>query len=215
MNIFKMNYLRASSFLFVLLISMGFLGASCNSGSNGQELNRATSGNSVINDQELNRATSDSAETLIDTAEGENTTGAEDKVIINDSMGMGVDPPTGTRDKGQRGVAPTGTSGNGQRGVTPSGGKIPSPGNEEEYRLKVSFISYGGGINGPVKKDFEVFIKDWGKSHAPIAYSVKPWGREGERDYCFSLGELNDKEIEVFLKEVKAKFDGKDRVLIK
>ncbi|HET7817863.1 MAG TPA: hypothetical protein VFL70_01010 [Bacteroidia bacterium] len=68
------------------------------------------------------------------------------------------------------------------------------------YRVIVSFISIGEGIDHSIKGEFEKLIS----SHSPkINYEAIHWGREGEVDYCLNLLELPEKEQSDFVNKIK------------
>ena len=71
---------------------------------------------------------------------------------------------------------------------------------DEKYRMIVSFISTGEGINLEVQKSFEKFIS----SYSPkVTYETNKWGREGETDYCFHLSELSSTLQDEFVRKSK------------
>lgn len=81
-------------------------------------------------------------------------------------------------------------------------------------RLIVSFISKGGGIDGKSLKDFEQLVKDFNTANkSNISYTVQPWGREGEKDYCFQPGQ--GKNFEKLISEVKKSLQGKELIRLK
>ena len=78
----------------------------------------------------------------------------------------------------------------------------------------VSFISFGAGIDFKTVPEFEQFIKDYNaRSACGFQYEVKNWGREGERDYCFT-GTGNQCFAD-FITSLKNKYKGNERILIK
>lgn len=90
-----------------------------------------------------------------------------------------------------------------------------NPGRATDCELKVSFISRGGGINSTARDEFETFIKEYEKSHGlTLTHEIKPWGREGERDYCFTLEGMDGKKRKEFVTELRTQFGDKDRVFI-
>ena len=126
------------------------------------------------------------------TADGDSTaTAAVDTatVIVDTAAIADVPPvPTDTADPGK--VA------------TPS---KPSPATDLKYRLKVSFTSMGGGIDFKAKTKYDAFIIDFGKrNNATLQHETATWGREGEVDYCFNLGQLNPRQQGAFVQESKA-----------
>jgi hypothetical protein len=86
------------------------------------------------------------------------------------------------------------------------------------YRLSVSFISIGEGIDYKAKEKYDSFIKDFAKRNKvkEPAHETVGWGREGETDYCFTLSELPDAGMQAaFVKESKALLAGNELVVLK
>ena len=80
---------------------------------------------------------------------------------------------------------------------------------ETKYRLIISFISIGEGTDRNAKGILDSFLSDWKiKQKKEINYEPVPWGREGEIDFCFPLHELNEKQQNQFVREIKEKFNG-------
>ena len=72
------------------------------------------------------------------------------------------------------------------------------------YRLSVSFISIGAGTDKKARQDYDQYLTQYEqKNKIKLSYKITPWGREGEKDYCFKLNELNKKQQEVFIAETK------------
>lgn len=69
-----------------------------------------------------------------------------------------------------------------------------------KYRVIVSFISKGSGVNAPLYNSITNYIDNHPKK--PISKKVL-WGREGENDLCFSLSELSRSEQNAFISEIK------------
>ena len=86
--------------------------------------------------------------------------------------------------------------------------KTDSPDN---YRLIISFFSPGNGIDHKMNKKYTEFIAN---NYPKLVYQSTPWGKEGERDYCFSLTELKQAEIDQFVKESKEMLAASNRVHI-
>ncbi len=79
------------------------------------------------------------------------------------------------------------------------------------YRVVASFISHASGIDA---QKFDA-IENFAKAHAKKpTYDLLAWGREGERDLCFHLKELNKDEQKAFVEELKKLAQGSDRVFI-
>jgi len=79
------------------------------------------------------------------------------------------------------------------------------------YRLTISFISKGSGIDYKTEEDFEKWLQEQPKHPA---YEKTHWGREGETNFCLKLEELSTREQEIFVKDVRTKLADKDLVLI-
>jgi len=72
------------------------------------------------------------------------------------------------------------------------------------YRLSVSFISIGAGTDKKARQDYDQYLIQYEqKNKIKLSFKITPWGREGEKDYCFKLNELNKKQQEVFIAETK------------
>ena len=83
----------------------------------------------------------------------------------------------------------------------------------QNYRLIVSFISIGEGIDPKGREMLDNKVKSWDSEKGePVQMEIVPWGREGEADFCFSLKELTPKEQEAFVKEIKTMY--KDNSLV-
>ena len=72
--------------------------------------------------------------------------------------------------------------------------------NTGNSRLIISFISIGQGTDQSLKEKFDKMISDHPKKPK---YDEAHWGREGEVDYCFGLGELSEKEQAEFVSKSK------------
>ena len=85
---------------------------------------------------------------------------------------------------------------------------------QDGSRLVISFISKGGGIDRKTKKSFEKMIVDFNTANkCNVVYTLKTWGKEGERDYCFSFGQGDF--LEKFVSEAKEKLKGKELIQVK
>jgi hypothetical protein len=80
-----------------------------------------------------------------------------------------------------------------------------------EYRLIVSFLSKGSGIDMKVHESFLSFTDKHSKKPK---YEIYRWGREGEIDYCFQLGEMKAKDQSEFIESVKNIIGKSDEVQI-
>jgi hypothetical protein len=78
-------------------------------------------------------------------------------------------------------------------------------------RVAVSFISFASGIDGAKYDAIEAWIKNHPKKPS---YDVIPMGREGERDICLSLKEMNSDEQKQFIKDLTKQAEGSDRVKV-
>lgn len=83
------------------------------------------------------------------------------------------------------------------------------------YRLIVSFISIGTGIDATAKSSLDELIK---RTQKEIGKSVEntstSWGREGEVDYCITLKELSKDQQAKFVSDTKKILSGNSRVFI-
>ena len=80
------------------------------------------------------------------------------------------------------------------------------------YRLIVSFISKGAGTDAGKRSAFLAYVDGHPKKPA---YKTVTWGREGEADYRFSLGELTGKkDIVDFIAEVRKIVGGTDMAIV-
>ncbi len=80
-----------------------------------------------------------------------------------------------------------------------------------KYRVVVSFTSHASGIDAP---KFDAITKFLDTHPKKPAYDILPWGREGERDYCLHLKEMNSSEQKTFIEELKKLAQGSDRVFV-
>lgn len=72
------------------------------------------------------------------------------------------------------------------------------------YRINISFISIGSGIDGKARQDFLNFISEYEtKWNIHIEMETVKWGREGETDYCVKLSQLNSDEQAKFISSIK------------
>ncbi len=92
------------------------------------------------------------------------------------------------------------------------GGDTPVINPDTKYRLIISFISKGAGIDQAANDKIKAYIE---KHPKKPAYSVSPWGREGETDYLLTLKELSIAEQTVFVEEVKKLVSNADMVFFK
>lgn len=80
-----------------------------------------------------------------------------------------------------------------------------------KYRFIISFTSHASGIDG---EKYDVIDKYIQKHSKKPAYDLIAMGREGERDMCFHLKELNPTEQKVFIDEIKKLAQGSERVVL-
>jgi hypothetical protein len=92
-----------------------------------------------------------------------------------------------------------------------SGKNVANAGTKVKCRLAISFTSIGSGINGAKYDEVKGYID---KHPKKLTYEEIPMGREGERDICLSLKEMNSSEQSEFIKEIKKMAEGADRVQI-
>lgn len=77
-------------------------------------------------------------------------------------------------------------------------------------RLVVSFISKGQGTDGKTKEEFE----KWLGERPQYTYEKTSWGREGEVNYCFRLTNIDGRQQEVFIRDVRTFMADKDLVIV-
>lgn len=95
-------------------------------------------------------------------------------------------------------------------GVTAS--EVPTANGEQtiKYRFIISFTSHASGIDG---EKYDIIDKYIQKHAKKPAYDLIAMGREGERDMCFHLKELNTSEQKSFIDEIKKLAQGAERVV--
>lgn len=79
------------------------------------------------------------------------------------------------------------------------------------YRVTISFISRGEGIDNKTLESTEAWIKNQPKSPA---FVKTRWGREGEINLCLKLNELSTREQEIFVRDLRTQLTDKQLVLI-
>ena len=84
-------------------------------------------------------------------------------------------------------------------------------GSPNTFRLVLSFISKGGGINIASHEKIMQYVEKHPKK--PV-FESKTWGREGETDYCFQLKELTADEQTVFIKDINKMITDKEMVFV-
>ncbi|MBT8195756.1 MAG: hypothetical protein KJO64_04980 [Bacteroidia bacterium] len=86
---------------------------------------------------------------------------------------------------------------------------------EKVYRIIVSFISWGAGVDPDARKKMDNCIaENQENTEIEVAFEDMPWGREGEVDFCFTLSELGEEEQENFVASMKKAFEGNELVQI-
>ena len=72
------------------------------------------------------------------------------------------------------------------------------------YRFNVSFISIGSGTDSKAKQQFNEFITQFNNNNkVAIKPEITSWGREGEKDYCLKLNDLNQELQNKFIVDTK------------
>lgn len=79
------------------------------------------------------------------------------------------------------------------------------------YRVTISFISKGEGIDYKTLESTEAWIKAQSKTPA---YTKTHWGREGETNLCLKLNELSTREQEIFVRDLRTQLTDKALVMI-
>lgn len=80
-----------------------------------------------------------------------------------------------------------------------------------KFKLIVSFTSHASGIDA---EKYDAIVKYITNHPKKPKYNLYAWGREGERDLCFHLKELNKNEKKAFIEEIKKIAQGSDRVFV-
>jgi hypothetical protein len=76
--------------------------------------------------------------------------------------------------------------------------------NKELYSLVVSFYSIGAGIDAPVAKEFDYYVRDFQEQHGDYFFAERvAWGREGEVDYCIQFPTLNKEKAREFVNRAR------------
>jgi hypothetical protein len=85
----------------------------------------------------------------------------------------------------------------------------------ENYRLVISFISIGSGINSAAKEKLENYLQlnETLKMKNPQIERTR-WGREGEVDYCMKLSAFTVAEQEKIVKGIKEQLKNQDHIFI-
>ena len=77
-------------------------------------------------------------------------------------------------------------------------------------RLVVSFISKGEGIDETTRLEFEQWLLNYGG----VTWEITSWGREGEKNYCFRLTNMDARRQEVFVRDVRTFMTDKPLVFV-
>jgi hypothetical protein len=88
-----------------------------------------------------------------------------------------------------------------------AGNEKRSPQNADTVRFMVAFISKGMGIDLSQKQKLDVWL-----AKQNVQYSVSPWGREGEMNYCFPLKNTSATDQQKFISELKSQITKRDLV---
>lgn len=88
---------------------------------------------------------------------------------------------------------------------------VADDGTKIKCRLAIGFNSIGSGIDAAAFDKTEAYIKAHPKKPS---YELIPMGREGERDICMSLKEMNKDEIKTFIEELKKIAKTSDRMQV-
>jgi hypothetical protein len=84
----------------------------------------------------------------------------------------------------------------------------------EMAQIVVKFISVGTGIDAKGLAELEEMIKQFKSEQGyELKYSIQPWGREGERNYCFSGNKTE--MINLFFAQLQETFQGNRRIFLK
>jgi hypothetical protein len=87
---------------------------------------------------------------------------------------------------------------------------IPAVEDTNATRLVVSFISKGEGIDYKTKDEFE----KWLGMRGNVTWETTSWGREGEVNFCFRLSNMQTREQDIFVRDVRTFFTDKELVLV-
>lgn len=79
--------------------------------------------------------------------------------------------------------------------------------------VTLSFISIGSGTDGKTRTAALAYIEKFKQEHSvEITTITKPWGREGEVDYCINLNSLTTEKTTLFITGLKDIVKDKDLV---
>lgn len=85
-----------------------------------------------------------------------------------------------------------------------------APADSNVVRLVVSFISKGEGIDMKTEENFKVWLAE----RPQFTYEVTHWGREGEVNYCFRMSNIDGRQQEVFVRDVRTFMADKELVIV-
>jgi len=90
-----------------------------------------------------------------------------------------------------------------------------TPATPKNYRLVVSIISKGAGVDAKGKDQVTGIFNKWRISKGAELKTERPkWGKEGEMDICSDLAELSDADRTKLIGEVKAAVGKNDRFVV-
>ena len=86
---------------------------------------------------------------------------------------------------------------------------------QEPFRLVISFISIGSGINLSAKEKLENYLQlnELLKMKNP-EIERNPWGREGEVDFCMKLSSFTSIEQEKIVKGIREQLKNQEHIFI-
>jgi hypothetical protein len=90
---------------------------------------------------------------------------------------------------------------------------VQEPG-KELCSLLVSFYSRGSGTNYRAADSLKSLLASCERDTRRIRIDTIRWGREGERDLCFHLGQLSSRKKKRFVRKVKATIGSSENVRI-
>ncbi len=84
------------------------------------------------------------------------------------------------------------------------------PDTSNTARLVVSFTSKGEGIDHKTKEEFEKWLGERGN----VTWETKTFGREGETNFCFFLKNMDGRQQDIFVRDVRTYLTGKETVFV-
>lgn len=83
-------------------------------------------------------------------------------------------------------------------------------------QVVVSFYSVGSGTNREAIYAMNNLIREYQEQQGlPLIVEKKPWGREGEVDYCVDLQKVDDNSAREFINKLHSYLDKQNWVRIK